>query len=674
MQARPFPEVELLLVELGRAYSLVGMYQGDHPSLAGRVEAVHRSLADRIGAEPSGRLLLGIAKDKVLYRDAFLGCAQPLVHRLTEALFLNQVATVDFSAALSPDDLLAFFRALHRIASRKTGESFEGLLKDWGVRGVGVYPYNYKDVLSRRIVSSSGDGEEAGEPSAGRENELWRMLLTENAGDDASCDATERLFVSPEIFPAVLKRAYAASEAGIRFASTQDTGAEPVSIELVQKLLGRVGEMIGQLPADRKAAVIAHLDRGFEEMAGDGVPSDASLEYMFGRALTAGHSDDEFLDMLAAFLSAGDKGGRRLGRIFEIIASERNAGQGLVPKAREQLRESRRTRGYYAEKTWEAVETFLLARSEDAYIGAEHGNLLEALSSLGDGKPPASGTIPVPPAYAEAFSDEALHRKSLAVLLELITGDSPEEDYLGALEDIRKSIPNLVSRNEVDLLLSVLVTLGAIADETEGPLRDAIRAVFGEADFAHIVDRFLSPGLPDGDRETLQRILLSVPGDSIGAILDRLLVEGTKSNRRALLGLCARLSPVAVPAIVGQFGAAQWYYLRNLCLILGEIGDPSAAPDVAGLLDHPDYRVKREAILSLGKMRAQESLPFLGRILLSDSLLPSIREDALRIDSANAIFRIGGTRAASWLHRGLDCRRTVVREHCATLLKTMRPA
>jgi hypothetical protein len=82
--------------------------------------------------------------------------------------------------------------------------------------------------------------------------------------------------------------------------------------------------------------------------------------------------------------------------------------------------------------------------------------------------------------------------------------------------------------------------------------------------------------------------------------------------------------------------------------------------------------VRKEAILSLGQLRAKESVSFLGKILLHETFLQSGKEETLRIDAANAIFRCGGTRGVALLHRGAESHRGKVRDHCAALLGTLR--
>ena len=187
-----------------------------------------------------------------------------------------------------------------------------------------------------------------------------------------------------------------------------------------------------------------------------------------------------------------------------------------------------------------------------------------------------------------------------------------------------------------------------------------------------MIDLYLSPAVSKLEKGRIEEILVSFVGVSIGDFLDRLLMETDQGNRKALLSLAFRFDAEAIPAIRGKLDEPHWYFVRNLCLILGRIGDPSVVPDLVRLLDHPDLRVRKEAILALGQLRAPESVPFLGKILLHETLLQSAREESLRIDAANAIFRCGGTRAVALLHRGTECRRAKVREHCTALLGTLR--
>ena len=137
----PGPDVrriERLVVEMALTFNWISMYQAGHPSLAGRVEKLHRNLVDVVPEEPSGHLLLGVAKDKFLYRSVFLGDGNSLVRTFTSELFLQQVATLDFSNEVTPQELLTFFLSLQRLRVGKNGGRIDEILKGEGVRGIGL--------------------------------------------------------------------------------------------------------------------------------------------------------------------------------------------------------------------------------------------------------------------------------------------------------------------------------------------------------------------------------------------------------------------------------------------------------------------------------------------------------------------------------------------------------
>ena len=661
--------IERLMADMARTFNWTSLYQKGHPSLAGRVEKLHRNLAEVLGEEPSGHLLLGVAKDKILYQNVFLGNSNSLVRSFISDLFLHQVATLDFSREVTPQELLEFFLALHQLRVGKKGEErkLDEILKGKGVQGIGVYPYNYKEILSRRILLPD---EEA--PSSNREDELWRMILTENVtlgGEDEEVPGNLR--IPPEMIPAILKRVHAAAGKGSNRDAGPESATDVMSPDLIRQVLARLGDALRRLPVEQRAAVLLSLDTGGGDAGDEEEKGLAAPDIV--RSLTEADSNDEFLDMLAGLVAVEEKSGTRFRKLFEVIAGERNRDGSLLPAVRERARESVRTKNYYAQMTWETLERLLLQRAEGDYIAKDHSRLLDKLSSLdattgatGEGSPTAD------PAVMAEFGEENLHLKGSGVLLELLAGEEVEGDFQELLEEIRKILPNLISRGELPLLKTMLSTLTSVHREAPESRKASIARVIGEVDFAHMIDLFLSPAVSKPEKERIEEVLVSFVGVSIGDFLDRLLMETDQGNRKALLSLAARFNAEAIPAILEKLDEPYWYFVRNLCAILGKIGDPSAVPDLVRLLDRQNLRVRKEAILALGQIKAPESVPYLGKILLNDTFLQSAREEALRIDAANAIFRCGSTKGVALLHRGTECKRTKVRDHCAGLLTTLR--
>lgn len=661
--------IERLATEMALTFNWISLYQEGHPSLAGRVEKFHRNLAEILKEEPSGHLLLGVAKNKIFYRNIFLGQSNSLVRSFTSDLFQHQVATLDFSKEVTPRDLLVFFLSLQRVRVENKRGKLDETLKAEGVRGIGLYPYNYKEVLSRRIIHPNGEAS-----SANREDELWRMILTENVSvGDESGDLPGDLPIPPELIPAILRRVNVhAAAKGNRQDVGPESASDAISPEMTQRILSRLGDTLRKLSVEQKSAVIQSLDAGVgeERAAADDAGGIADADIV--RSLTGADSDSEFLDLLATLLAAEEKSGNRIRKIFEVIATERNKDGSLLPSVKERVRESVRTKNYYAQRTWEAIEGLLLQRTEASYLGQDHSNLLEKLSSLDATGQAAEESPRADLAVTLEFEEENLHLKGAGILMELLEAEEAEGEFLELLEEVRKVIPNLISRRELPLLKTLLSTLTGVHRNAPDSRKPAIENVIGEVDFAHMIELYLSPSVSTVERGRIEEILVSFVAVSIGDFLDRLLMETDQGNRKSLLSLAFRFDAEAIPAIRGKLDESHWYFVRNLCLILGRIGDPSTVPDLVRLLDHQDLRVRKEATLALGWIRGPESVPFLGKILLHETLLPSAREESLRIDAANAIFQCGGTRAVALLHRGTECRRAKVREHCTALLGTLR--
>ena len=127
-----------------------------------------------------------------------------------------------------------------------------------------------------------------------------------------------------------------------------------------------------------------------------------------------------------------------------------------------------------------------------------------------------------------------------------------------------------------------------------------------------------------------------------------------------------------MPSILSRIEGQRWFFLRNLCFLLGEIGASAGIPPLVGMLSASEPKVRREAVQALGKIRMPDpdAIAVLGRTLLHEPFFSSSREDPVRIDAAIALSRIGGTEAIAFLHIGKSSRKKAVREQCEALLRT----
>jgi HEAT repeat protein len=667
--------IEQLLLDIARVHQWNGLYAPGHPFLGERVLALHAGLMDQAAREPSRTLLLGVLRDKVLYRDRFLEARHPLVLAFAEGLYRLQVATIGFGDGATPEGLSVFFRCLRDLQAGKTDEIPEGYLQREGAPGIFLSPINYKDVLSRGIVGR----DPLADPDA-REEALWRMLLADQGGSDpcggwGGGDLSE----FPEILPAILRRARG-QHSGRTMGGNADTGAGPAAVvpqEVLQRMFQRIGQTLKSLPEERRTRVLESLEEGMVAAAGfpcgsAGGAESPGVPLSLARSLSEGYSDSEFLELLAGLVSLEGKGGTRLLRTFEIIAGQRDVKGSLLPTVKSWSREGRHAKDYYEGKTWNAVERLLLGRSEEAYLGDDHSQFLESLSNGAErkGKEAEAARI-IDPMLAEYLEPAALRRKGIVVLIDLLEQGVGEEECLILLEAVREEIQGLIEWKEFSLLRSLLDKVAAAGKDGSASRRESASQTLASVDYQRLVEICLAgPGVSKECAEGLE--ILARNGDwSTELLLERLLVEPDKGMRKMLLSLLVRIGEPAIPPIVRRLQDFPWYFLRNLCFILGEIGASATVPGLVRMLFHKENRVRREAIHALGKLRATDpdAVSALGKILLSESLFGSSKEDPVRIDAGSALSRIGGTEALSYLYRGKKARRTAVREHCEALLR-----
>lgn len=656
-------QVEQLLLDIARVHHWTGLYVPGHPVLAGRIDALRASLSAEARCEPSGMLLLGIARDRVLLRDRLFGGDHPLVSNFTEVLYRRHVATLGIAEDVTAQELATFFRCLHDLRSEKIGVLPEEYLIREGIRGIRLSPVDYKEILSRGFLET-----EAPTRSGPRQEALWRTLLSAHLPTrDDERKILEELAEFPELLPMIVKRAATAVGEAV---PSHAAGGVPgvISPEVLRRMFRRLGLALKELPENRRKGLLDLLaERGvFPEVEAESPVPD--IPVAIARSMAEGYSDREFLELLASLLSLEDKKGKRLLRIFEVIAAERNVQGSLLPLLRTWTRENLREKKYFAAKTWEAIERLLLDREERPCVEEDHAAFLERLSA----SPGNVHAVPPDGTFSAPFSEEAVRRRGLAVVVELLLSEKRDPDFLDLLAALEEAIPRMIDERDFELLDRVLSSFLHALESGTPARRAAANDALLAADFLRIVDAILASSgtLEEGNGGAA---LLTKHGSlAADALLRKLQVEELPGRRKILLSLVLRLGEQAVPSILSRIEGQRWFFLRNLCFLLGEIGAPAGIPPLVDMLTARETKVRREAVQALGKIRVPDpdAIAALGRTLLHEPFFSSSREDPVRIDAAISLSRIGGTEAIAFLHHGKSSRKKVVREQCEALLRT----
>ena len=114
----------------------------------------------------------------------------------------------------------------------------------------------------------------------------------------------------------------------------------------------------------------------------------------------------------------------------------------------------------------------------------------------------------------------------------------------------------------------------------------------------------------------------------IDPLLDRLAEEQSMSLRRYYMARLLEIGRPIIGPVLARFRDSRWYFIRNLVLLLRNLGDPEAIPPIRRLANHPHPKVRQEAVRTLFALQDSEADGLLLRDLANPDrgiLLPAVR-------------------------------------------------
>ena len=94
--------------------------------------------------------------------------------------------------------------------------------------------------------------------------------------------------------------------------------------------------------------------------------------------------------------------------------------------------------------------------------------------------------------------------------------------------------------------------------------------------------------------------------------------------------MASLLSPAATPWVVSRLRSSPWYVTRNLTIAMGRRREATTLPVLQSLLQHDHAKVRREAILALGRFGTSEASHALADLAQSNRSSPEDRSLATR--------------------------------------------
>jgi hypothetical protein len=198
-------------------------------------------------------------------------------------------------------------------------------------------------------------------------------------------------------------------------------------------------------------------------------------------------------------------------------------------------------------------------------------------------------------------SDDAIERRVVTTLLDMSTV-SPEivqPLVLGRLREIYLRALQLSRFTQAVGIVRAARELAADPAQAErrGMLDEFLLGLADAQTLAALVAASRRPGGPPFVQ--VQTLVLALGAAAARGLLEALAEEPDRGRRLRLIELAASLGAAIVPETRRLLADPRWYVVRNMVLLLRRVQDRSAMSEILRCADHPDLRVRLEAIRAL---------------------------------------------------------------------------
>ena len=239
--------------------------------------------------------------------------------------------------------------------------------------------------------------------------------------------------------------------------------------------------------------------------------------------------------------------------------------------------------------------------------------------------PPASGVEDIPDIVREAtlqsagFSPAAAATRTTADLIAQLK-EKPEGPHVGELLAILgRQLETAMKTNRITQALAIVA--GIVRAEQQ--VSDASR----RRQYSIALKRMYNKGLLEAiaevadhpaDREDALLALRRAGEDGVEVLLDLLVAAPTIEERRGIFMALTGMKE-GTDQLVHMLGHHQWFVVRNVAELAGELGLDEAVPALAQQLEHDDERVRKAVALALAKIGSSSAAEPLRRALRDKS-------------------------------------------------------
>jgi len=270
-------------------------------------------------------------------------------------------------------------------------------------------------------------------------------------------------------------------------------------------------------------------------------------------------------------------------------------------------------------------------------------------------------------ADADQAQAEALSLETLLTKMEQESNDSRFQEAIQELIPLLRLQLNDEQRPLVMrafLLFCRCATGKQYSEERKQNTRLGLSQLSTDATTDYLVAYLTEEETEQKTRNTLIQILAFIGSKTTNRLMELLADESSAAKRKQLHEALVRSGPAALPVINEYLSDDRWFVVRNAVALLGDIRSQESLAELALLLQHDEIRVRRETIRALTRIGGKRAI----KILLQAA---GSKDHELQ---RQAILSLGAMRATvasstlmaklkqkNWSQRGIDLKKDTIR-------------
>jgi len=588
---------------MSTAMKAIAFYPSHHPSVVSSLERAAQSLKEGLGIVPEVRV--------VVSDQAFLLAGEPLaaedrtLRGFATYLSRRGVGGLAFRSPIERDSLRGLLEviAMDPATLKSLGGPARNLARR-KIEGVAIQEFDPAALLksARTATGAAVDEAQTSGPGGSWSDRLVRYLLGQQTAPPAGGVHLLRRIAGDETAARELMASLQSA--------TKGAGAERG--RLLTSALTRTAAEVAASEPEAFASLAANLSLAFEELdpaarlellnASMPIPG-ADLD--LGRALRSSLPDDQIGELIVSLVRSEGKITRRLTSVVRKVLIDSPNPEHRRESMQKAIRETRQPGDAAMADVWASIES-LVEESEDAWISIEYKGFLEILGV----EPPRleeglREEMRERPGFMEALTEPGIRRRAWALFADLLGIESEPARLWVALDQIERRVQAIDPSWFPDCAAVVTAVRGLLEG---GPAPEAFVREAGVKAIQAIASRTVGAyrahfhGLAASQKEQVAAALEALGPRAVEPLIAGLEQEEDWEIRKTFIAFLIARGREAVPTLVRYLSAPSWYLVRNVLVILGEIGDPSTVPPIAGSLKHPEPRVRRDAVAALGKI------------------------------------------------------------------------